>query len=525
MAFAPSGALHLCNVPFDNSYKNQIYFDSAIKQQAYFVNKAIYTVVEYLHIRKTKPNGGMRSSVKVGYNIDDLYKCNYMAYQNNSGGLWVYAFITELIYVNEHTTEIVFETDVYQTWLFDVTIKDSFVVREHSETDKLGESLTPEPFSFDNYDFYKLASPVDFIWGYLIVASEPIFGAVSRGTNMSGVYQGLYFYYAVQPSHVNTVLDKLEELGSDCIVSITAIPTFNVADNNVIVGDDGTTYGQLGVSTEPHSKEYEVDLNSYALTFDGYDPKNNKLFSAPFMKLLISNHCGEQREYEIDSFGNRNIIKFNIVADVSPTPSIYMYPKNYKRHVDAFDFGIALGDFPQCSFNNDVYKLWLNQNMKAAGYSAITAGLQGAVNGMLYGGAVGAVAGGAVNFAGSIANTMAEGMRMEKAANTAHAGDAKTNLLTAAGFNKFDIYMRMIKREFAEQIDDYFTMFGYAVNRVKKPNLSSRPYFNYVQTQGINLIGSIPNDDMERLKKVYDDGVTLWKPTATVGDYSVDNSP
>ena len=91
--------------------------------------------------------------------------------------------------------------------------------------------------------------------------------------------------------------------------------------------------------------------------------------------------------------------------------------------------------------------------------------------------------------------------------------------------NKFDIYYRSIKREYAQTVDDFFTMFGYQTNRVKVPNVSSRPCFNYVQTIDINIIGAIPNDDMLKLKNIYNSGVTLWKPTATVGDYSGNNAP
>ena len=84
-------------------------------------------------------------------------------------------------------------------------------------------------------------------------------------------------------------------------------------------------------------------------------------------------------------------------------------------------------------------------------------------------------------------------------------------------------YKRTARKDIAKSVDDFFTMYGYQTNKVKIPNTYSRPYFNYVQTNGVNIVGAIPNDDMERLKRVYDEGVTLWNPNATVGDYSVDN--
>jgi hypothetical protein len=81
-----------------------------------------------------------------------------------------------------------------------------------------------------------------------------------------------------------------------------------------------------------------------------------------------------------------------------------------------------------------------------------------------------------------------------------------------------------IKKEFAQRIDDFFTMYGYKVNTVKVPNVNGRPRWNYVQTVDINIDGAIPSNDMSRLKQMYNDGVTLWKSASYFGDYSGDNN-
>ena len=66
-------------------------------------------------------------------------------------------------------------------------------------------------------------------------------------------------------------------------------------------------------------------------------------------------------------------------------------------------------------------------------------------------------------------------------------------------------------------------MFGYATNRVKVPNIGTRQNWNYVETQHINIVGDIPNDHMDRLKEVYNSGVTIWNNPDTFGDYSQAN--
>jgi hypothetical protein len=105
---------------------------------------------------------------------------------------------------------------------------------------------------------------------------------------------------------------------------------------------------------------------------------------------------------------------------------------------------------------------------------------------------------------------------------------AKGNVGTGAinlgmGINKFEFYYNMVTADYAQMIDNYFDMYGYKVNRVKVPNLNTRPYWNYVQTKDINIKGDIPNDDMVILKTAFNDGVTLWHGGGNVGNYSLDN--
>lgn len=52
-------------------------------------------------------------------------------YQNEAySDKWFYAFITKMEYVNNNMTRIEIATDVWQTWQFDITFKESFIERE-----------------------------------------------------------------------------------------------------------------------------------------------------------------------------------------------------------------------------------------------------------------------------------------------------------------------------------------------------------------------------------------------------------
>jgi hypothetical protein len=80
-----------------------------------------------------------------------------------------------------------------------------------------------------------------------------------------------------------------------------------------------------------------------------------------------------------------------------------------------------------------------------------------------------------------------------------------------------------VRAEVARTIDEYFSMFGYKVNRVKLPNISGRRNWNYVKTIGCYIDGDVPQDDMQEIKDMFNKGVTLWHNPNTFADYSQNN--
>ena len=67
-------------------------------------------------------------------------------------------------------------------------------------------------------------------------------------------------------------------------------------------------------------------------------------------------------------------------------------------------------------------------------------------------------------------------------------------------------------------------MYGYATHRVKIPNISARPHWNYVKTIDANIVGSVPVESMSKIRSIFDKGVTFWKNGDNVGNYNLDNS-
>ena len=84
---------------------------------------------------------------------------------------------------------------------------------------------------------------------------------------------------------------------------------------------------------------------------------------------------------------------------------------------------------------------------------------------------------------------------------------------------------KKIRREWAERIDQYFTMFGYATMKVKVPNVAVRTGWTYTKTAGCVMAdNNMPNDDSRKICGIYDKGITFWNKNATVGDYTQPNN-
>ena len=112
-------------------------------------------------------------------------------------------------------------------------------------------------------------------------------------------------------------------------------------------------------------------------------------------------------------------------------------------------------------------------------------------------------------------------------------------LFRSTGIQGFGMQKVCVKAEIAEQIDEFFDRFGYAVERIEAVNITSRPAWNYVKTGGSaprSLNGGTtstapftrgagtPAEALDLIRRCFDRGITFWHTTSGFGDYSADNS-
>ena len=118
------------NYKYDNKYTHIKLFKTKAEQDLYFNNLDCLYIEENNYIKE-------HNSFKVGYEYDYLVSLgvNYLIF--NNGYKDMYCFITSKEYISSEVTQINFEVDVLNTYLFDFEIKKSFVERKNCTIDEI----------------------------------------------------------------------------------------------------------------------------------------------------------------------------------------------------------------------------------------------------------------------------------------------------------------------------------------------------------------------------------------------------
>lgn len=521
--------LYFISVPFDNSYQNQLYFPTVTAQRTYFNSRIIadLTFSNLLPLRAQMANGKTASVVRLGKNIDDFSACNYIMYQNPYfSNKWFYAFILDFVYVNAECTDVYFETDVYQTWLAESTLMPSFVVREHVFADSPGDYLEPEGLDLGEYvSNYSvdgnMFKDLCIIIGTTVQMTSPYDG-FAVGSYTDNVFSGLRLvaWDSSKWTQLSSKLNDIDVAGKgEGIKIVFMYPKAFLP----IVDWTATDYHYLDVTMTAKVLSKSFTVFNSTTQFEGYTPKNSKLYTFPYRFLYVTNNQGQSAQYRYEYFNNQNNVIFQSRTSISPNPIVKMIPSDYKNEALNMDEALTLDGYPTCSWKYGVWENWYAQNRSstALGYlsSAIQIGV--GVAGMATGNPVGIM--GITNGVLAVGGQMAEveKAKMQPSTIKGNIGSASANI----AMNKMDFtfIQKSITAEKAKQIDDYLSMFGYKVNAVKVPNIGTRKEWNYVKTIDVNIKGNIPMKDLQRLRQMYNDGVTFWRNPGNIYNYSLSN--
>lgn len=494
MYIAPNtNVIILKNCPINANYEHTLFFNSLSEQYTYFISLQKYRLQKQSYQRKN--DNYMRVQIKA----ENLFDCNYMMFQNESfGDKWFYAFITNIEYVSNTVSEISYNIDVMQSWFFDYEIKPCLIDREHSATDVIGENIIPEPINVGEYETTAISSfdvspnSTQNTCVFLMAQPFPLFEGYPPG-NYGGTYIPAWIYRFV-PEQLQNVLDYINQEGLvDSVISISLLP-------NILT---------------PSDENIRINYLTGATLTTTITPKNKKIYTYPYTELIA--YCnGNSKELRYEQFTGTP--SFTIRTTFGANLPTVMTPNNYEGEANNIKYQLTINSFPLLPYIKDYYQTWLAYNKSSIigkSVSAIATGATSLITGNI-GGGLNAFSS-AVDIVSSIekAKVMPDEMK-----GSAEGFDVNF----VSGFGGFYTYCRSAKQEFAQIIDDFFTMYGYATKSIKVPNRDVRPHWCYTKTVNCIIVGSMAQNDINRICNIYNSGITFWKNGNEVGDYSLDNS-
>ena len=573
--YTPSGKVLFGAVPWDNSYVNVRLYTSLTDQYNDIANMMTVSSEDYTYI-------GRNRRLKVAVEADRLYHCNYCMYRNESlTDGWIYCFITDVEYINDHTSEITLETDVFNTYVYEIdwSIPPCFIERETVPREDSKYLLTSEPDFPLVYQVDAMKSKLFDLGGWIVATGSTTEEAKSLADILNpsgwkakpaptrywkGVPLGCSFHFCDMDTssgaseELENVLNSLSYAGvTDAVAAIFSVPKFAYDEikaagatdnivNSIVKPDAFATYSTSFLAPERGD------------TVDGYAPVNKKLLYYPYTYLNLTDYNGSSSQLRYELLGGLNIaIKYAL----GPQCQAIAFPLMYMG-VANIDFGIVTQCGALGSWNSNYYQNWLAQNAGSIALSVAGAALSGI--------------GGAVSFANA-ARTLSTGAKAshsvrkqytkmaererlvgmgQVAAGAATAGSLYSSTSTAShqpsvtrgqldmntaystGIQGVYAQKITVKREIAQQIDEFFSRFGYSVERIEGVNIVSRPNWNYVKTVGsapksLNTGSDAPSpfsrgrgtpaDALAVIQNAFDNGVTFWHTTSGFGNFQLAN--
>ena len=463
------------------------------------------------------------------------------------------------------------------------TIRPCMVLRNHVpvNSDILGHYLEAEPIGCDAYDLDEITCTDmenDFVnKPYDVVAQTTAEPNPNKGYITAGIWNGLAHFQQVYNAAPETdptgpaggqVVDDLYNLlgswdaneQSAQVVSLIQFPS-------AFLGVDTVT------GRDNHYKDYQI---AHPLNLGNYVPQNIKLYGYPFSYLYISTMDGDSAQYRWEYFQEDVLnptlstreITFDLYANELGSGCISLSPRNYNGVSYNLDAKLVIDNFPKCAYAYDAYQAWIASGGKTkaefdaylakmrgtyaieqtnvneavaigkdvmSGVSAgVTAATAKTTQGMMYG--ISGATNSAIDVMGNIANAdiarKTIGLDIEEAQKKLDFAfrDAKyqpnnivgTSVPTIAVGQKllrYRFFSAHVRKEELRRLDDFLTVFGYAINQVQQPQINIRSHWTFVKTEGSIIAGNMPSSSKEAISRIIDGGIFFWRNGDEVGNF------
>lgn len=331
-------------------------------------------------------------------------------------------------------------------------------------------------------------------------------------------------YTGIEVNYTNNVFSFPD---NDNVISVKTIGTANV----------------LYVEKVQNFKPLEHSLGD---KWVGYTPvKESKLMMYPYTQLVLDDFKGNRVHYK-NEYVNSNTLRLLIKGSLGTSNKTSYGIKEYNFQANGLqeqmsdEFALINNEPSDIPIVTDMLSAYLQGNKNSLQNAKDTIfwnGMMGIAGGAVGVGAsmaspVGSVAGIASNAVGTVQGTgnavlQLQGLQAKKddisniPPQIAKMG-SNTSYTLGNGYDGVYIVRKQIKDEYIKKLTNFFNMFGYKVNETKIPNFHTRSKWNYVQTNSCNILGNFNHEDLNELKSVFDNGITLWH-TDDIGNYSLEN--
>lgn len=365
-------------------------YENKEDQLQFFLNNFDYKVFNDFTYQRV--NG----VVNIEGDFDEIRKYNYLIYKNRKAGAgnkWIYCFITQVGYVSDSVCSISFETDVMQTWRFEIedSFLPSYIAYEHRDrwynsNGNLLPCINTQPENIElgtemvcnsvvnvfseqyelNYIVVTMTSGFDnsewanYEQGVPTVLRNYVFpfrgsNGVLTGANIKNSADGA----TAQLSSFNEVYEKIrndENFVNKC-VSIKVLNSLVgiKSDESGNALFDSYMYrwtSESGLSLLIPSNGYfdYISGGDVVEKTDGIDlltyfsikinnviyEKESKLFNFPFSFTTLTNFNGTYKVYKNEIWENPQDVEFYAIGTIGSSKSDYI-PINYKvKNKDSF---------------------------------------------------------------------------------------------------------------------------------------------------------------------------------------------
>lgn len=350
--------------------------------------------------------------------------------------------------------------------------------------------------------------------------------------------------------------------------------------------EDGAVFDAYGAGSKEKIMTFDMSDTAGFKKTDGtfFTPRNNKLYTFPYTRLTVSSHYGNVAHYKFELFGNGFKPKFKLLSILTATPQAALIPADYRAKIDSIDDMVTLPYAIEIPVKGDAFKTYIAENKGNIIASLANTVLSAAIPAMTTSSTVAVSSGGEVTQArtirslspktGRLRNSLQDTTRAvtapsrqeSESSTVSYGGGAKysgllgmvgdlvdkahlpnpvygnmttTDILATAKRNTISLYREGVSGDIAKTIDDFFTMFGYAVKEVKQPGVYNRHYWQYIKTCGcvlhnsdwysdyvnvnVNYSTGMNAADMDTLEKIFNRGITFWNQDVQIGDYTLNN--